>query len=99
MSIESTGSVLHQSNGKTRFTPRRNPIFILDRTQLAIALLQKLTETYGKSRLNLYFNHQCTKVDFVGKFRSYPGHSSRSFTIFSAIFPRNRSNYVRAILN
>jgi kynurenine 3-monooxygenase len=67
MSNESTGSLFHQSNGKIRFTHRQNSIFILDRTQLAIALLQKLTETGDRTRLNLYFNHQCTKVDFASK--------------------------------
>jgi kynurenine 3-monooxygenase len=81
MSIESAGSVLHQTNGKTRFTPRRNPIFILDRTQLAIALLQKLTETYDQSRLNLYFNHQCTKVDFASKTATFDKNQTEEITI------------------
>ncbi len=83
MSVESTGSVFHQSNGKTRFTPRRNPIFILDRTQLAIALWQKLTETYDQSRLNLYFNHQCTKVDFVGKTATFQKNQTALYSILS----------------
>ncbi len=81
MSVESTGSVFHQSNGKTRFTPRQNSIFILDRTQLAIALLQKLTKTYDQSRLNLYFNHQCTKLDFASKTATFQKNQTAEITI------------------
>jgi kynurenine 3-monooxygenase len=81
ISVESTGSVFHQSNGKTRFTPRQNSIFILDRTQLAIALLQKLTETCDRTRLNLYFNHQCTKVDFASKTATFCKNQAEEITI------------------
>ncbi|HEY9769943.1 MAG TPA: NAD(P)/FAD-dependent oxidoreductase [Coleofasciculaceae cyanobacterium] len=81
MSVESTGSVFHQTNGKTRFTPRRNPIFILDRTQLTIALLQKSTKTYDQSRLNLYFNHQCTKLDFASKTATFQKNQTAEITI------------------
>lgn len=81
ISVSSTGSVFHQSNGKTRFTPRQNPIFILDRTQLAIALLKKLTETCDPTRLNLYFNHQCTKVDFASKTATFCQNQTAEITI------------------
>lgn len=81
ISVSSTGSVFHQSNGKTRFTPRQNPIFILDRTQLAIALLKKLTETCDPTRLNLYFNHQCTKVDFASKTATFCQNQTEEITI------------------
>ena len=67
MGVAGTASIMHQNNGKTRFTPRRKPLLLLDRTLLAIALLEKLTATYDSNRLNIYFNHQCTQVDLSGK--------------------------------
>ncbi len=39
MSVEMTGAIFHQKNGKTRFTPRSKPLVTLDRTSLAIALV------------------------------------------------------------
>jgi kynurenine 3-monooxygenase len=65
--LEVTGTIFHQKNGKTRFTPRNKPLFTLDRTRLAIILLEKLTQQYDSSRLNIHFNYQCTSVDFVAK--------------------------------
>lgn len=67
ISLEMQGSVFHGKNGKTRMTTRKKPLMALDRTQLVIALLQKLTEKYDNSRLNLYFNYSCTEVDFAAK--------------------------------
>jgi kynurenine 3-monooxygenase len=67
MSVESPGSVFHQSNGKTRLTSRQTPLFMLDRTQLVIALLKTLSETYDHSRLNIHFDHSCTGVNFETK--------------------------------
>jgi kynurenine 3-monooxygenase len=66
MSVEITGTLLHQKNGKTRFIPRRKPSLALDRTSLVIALLKKLTK-YDNSRVNIHFNCQCTQVDFEAK--------------------------------
>jgi kynurenine 3-monooxygenase len=43
ISVEMRGTIFHQKNGKTRFTPRKKPLTTLDRTKLAIALL-KLTD-------------------------------------------------------
>ncbi|MFE1743999.1 FAD-dependent oxidoreductase [Coleofasciculus sp. H7-2] len=67
MSVEIIGTLSHQKNGKTRLTPRRKPFLALDRTNLAIALLEKLSEKYDNNRLNIHFNYQCTQVDFEAK--------------------------------
>ncbi len=64
ISLEMDGTVFHQLNGKTRVTSRKKPLVTLDRTNLVITLLEKLTQKYDNSRLNIYFNHLCTQVDF-----------------------------------
>ncbi|MEH2320964.1 FAD-dependent oxidoreductase [Nostoc sp.] len=66
-SIESTGSLNHEKNGKTQLLPRNQPIYILDRTQLVIILLETLTAKYNSDRLNIYFENQCNVVDFEAK--------------------------------
>lgn len=43
MSVEMTGAVLHQKNGKMRFLPTRKPLDALDRTNLVIALLNNIS--------------------------------------------------------
>ncbi|MEH2081228.1 MAG: NAD(P)/FAD-dependent oxidoreductase [Nostoc sp.] len=65
-SLEVTGTIFHQKNGKTRVTPRNKSLFTLDRTSLAIVLLENLNQKYD-NKLNLNFNCQCTSVDFVAK--------------------------------
>lgn len=65
--VELQGGAFHTKNGKTRTSSRRKPFVAIDRTHLVIALLQKLTEKYDRSRLNLHFNHACTEVDFGAK--------------------------------
>ena len=67
VSVKITGSLTHQKNGKTRLLPRQQPIFCLDRTQLVMTLLAKLTEKYGNNHLNIHFDHQCKQVDFEAK--------------------------------
>ncbi|PSB26292.1 FAD-dependent oxidoreductase [Chlorogloea sp. CCALA 695] len=67
ISLEIHGGIFHQENGKPRVTSRKKPFVTLDRTRLFITLLQKLTEKYDTSRLNLHFNHACTKVNFAAK--------------------------------
>lgn len=67
VSVEISGTIFHQKNGKTRQTSRKQPFIALDRTNLVIALLEKLTEKYDNSRLKIYFNCQCTEVDFQAK--------------------------------
>jgi kynurenine 3-monooxygenase len=67
MSVEITGTISHQKNGKTRFRRRSKPLVALDRTNLAIALLNKLTQKYDSSRLNIHFDCKCTRVDFETK--------------------------------
>lgn len=80
ISVEMKGTVFHQKNGKTRFTPRKKPLTTLDRTKLAIALL-KLTENYDQTRLNIYFNCQCTSVDFATKKVKLQTETQEDFTI------------------
>ncbi|MGH7999169.1 MAG: FAD-dependent oxidoreductase [Brasilonema sp.] len=67
ISVEMRGTIFHQKNGKTRVTPRKKPLITLDRTSLAIALLENLTQKYDNSRLNIHFNCQGTSVDFALK--------------------------------
>lgn len=67
ISLETNGTVFHQQNGKTRSTSRKKSLLTLDRTYLVITLLQQLTERYNARRLNLYFNHVCTDIDFAAK--------------------------------
>lgn len=71
ISLEMSGTIFHQPNGKTRVTSRKIPLVTLDRTNLVITLLQKLVEKYDNSRLNLYFNHSCTEVNFAAKTISF----------------------------
>ncbi|WGV23528.1 FAD-dependent oxidoreductase [Halotia branconii] len=67
ISLEMTGAVFHQKNGKARLTPRKQSLFTLDRTSLVIVLLEKLNEKHDNSQLNIHFNCQCTQVDFAAK--------------------------------
>ncbi|MCP6759232.1 MAG: FAD-dependent monooxygenase [Fischerella sp. CENA71] len=67
ISLSVTGGVFHQKNGKSRFSPKNKPLITLDRTKLAIVMLETLTEKYDFNRLKVYFNCQCTQVDFAGK--------------------------------
>jgi kynurenine 3-monooxygenase len=65
--LEMSGTIFHQPNGKTRVKSRQKPLVTLDRTNLVITMLQKLTEQYDNSRLNLHFDRNCTGVDFTAK--------------------------------
>lgn len=65
MSVEITGSVIHQKNGKTQARSRKSPVYAIDRTQLAIALLENLIEHYDSSRLNVHFNCACTQANLT----------------------------------
>ncbi|MFN6568939.1 NAD(P)/FAD-dependent oxidoreductase [Dendronalium sp. ChiSLP03b] len=67
VSVEMTGTVFHQTNGKTRFTPRKKPLVTLDRTNLVIVLLKQLSQKYDNNRLQIHFDCPCTAVDFVAK--------------------------------
>jgi kynurenine 3-monooxygenase len=65
VSLETRGTIFHQA-GKTRVTSRKKPLVTLDRTKLVILLLE-LLQSYDSSRLNIYFNHQCTRADLETK--------------------------------
>lgn len=67
VSVKMTGTVFHQKNGKSRFTPRQKPLVTLDRTNLVIVLLEKLAQEYDTERLNIHFDCQCQSVDFHHK--------------------------------
>ncbi|MDB9306846.1 NAD(P)/FAD-dependent oxidoreductase [Nodularia spumigena CS-591/12] len=82
VSVEMTGTLFHQKNGKSRLTPRKIPLVTLDRTNLVIVLLQELTQKYDESRLKINFDCQCTSVDFAAKtvtFQSIP--ENQDFTV------------------
>lgn len=80
MSVKSTGTLIHLKNGRTRFLPRGENIFILDRTQLVITLLQTLTEKYDAARLSIHFNRQCREVDFGAKTITF-GNAAANTTV------------------
>lgn len=63
--IEQT--VFHQKNGKTVVFRRTKPILTIDRTSLAIALLDRLTQLHDRDRLQIHFNCECTGVDLQSK--------------------------------
>lgn len=67
ISLLVTAGVFHQQNGKTRFSPKNKPLITLDRTKLAIVMLEKLTEKYDYHQLKINFNCQGTQVDFAAK--------------------------------
>lgn len=83
ISLEMNGTVFHQKNGKTRYTPRQNSLFTLDRTNLAIAILEDLTSKYNNNRLNIYFDCQCKQVDFDTKTLTLMNIDEEADKIFS----------------
>ncbi|MEA5513478.1 NAD(P)/FAD-dependent oxidoreductase [Nodularia sp. UHCC 0506] len=78
VSVEMTGTLFHQKNGKSRLTPRRKPLVTLDRTNLVIVLLKELTRNYHESRLKIHFDCQCTSVDFAAKTVTFKSISQAS---------------------
>ncbi|HYW18064.1 MAG TPA: NAD(P)/FAD-dependent oxidoreductase [Nodularia sp. (in: cyanobacteria)] len=84
VSVEMTGTLFHQKNGKSRLTPRKNPLVTLDRTNLVIVLLKELSQKYDESRLKIHFDCQCTSVDFAAKtvtFQSIAEKQKHDFTV------------------
>ncbi|WP_414552149.1 FAD-dependent oxidoreductase [Anabaena sp. CCY 0017] len=82
VSVEMTGTLFHQQNGKSRLTPRKIPLVTLDRTNLVIVLLKELSQKYDESRLKIHFDCQCNSVDFTAKtisFQSIP--KNQEFTV------------------
>ncbi|MDF5724197.1 MAG: NAD(P)/FAD-dependent oxidoreductase [Rhizonema sp. PD37] len=67
VSLECTGSLNHQKNGKTQLIPRQKPILILDRLRLVVTLLKILTKQYNSDRFNIHFNHECQQINFEAK--------------------------------
>ncbi|WP_414527659.1 FAD-dependent oxidoreductase [Nodularia chucula] len=82
VSVEMTGTLFHQKNGKSRLTPRKKPLVTLDRTNLVIVLLNQLTQKYDESRLKIHFDSQCHSVDLAAKtvtFKNIP--KTDNFTV------------------
>ena len=67
ISLSVMGGIFHQKNGKTRYSPKNKPLVTLDRTKLAIVMLEQLTQKYDSSRLKIHFNYQCMETDFIAK--------------------------------
>jgi kynurenine 3-monooxygenase len=67
VSVEMTGTLFHQKNGKSRLTPRKKPLVTLDRTNLIIVILEQLTRKYNENRLQIHFDCPCTGVDLAAK--------------------------------
>ncbi|MUG96784.1 NAD(P)-binding protein [Scytonema sp. UIC 10036] len=75
VSVEVAGTVIHRKNGKTVFRRIKTPQLTLDRTNLAIAILQNLASSYDNSRVKIHFNSKCTHVDFTAKRVTFESHS------------------------
>ncbi len=89
--LESNGSIFHERNGKTRVTARKKSLLTLDRTNLAITLLQQLTQKYDSSRLNLHFGYACTDLNFAAQFVTFqptPSTAGASDTSLTANYDR-----------
>ena len=67
ISLSVMGGIFHQKNGKTRYSPKNKPLVTLDRTKLAIVMLEQLIQKYDSSRLKINFNCQCVETDFIAK--------------------------------
>jgi kynurenine 3-monooxygenase len=67
LGLEITGTVIHKKNGKPLFRAIANPQLTLDRTSLAIALLNQLTSTYDSNRVKVHFNQKCIHVCLTTK--------------------------------
>lgn len=75
------GIVLHYQKGKYNQAPRKSLLVTLDRTQLVMVLLESLTNLYGESRLNLFFNCQCQQIDFENKALRFRPNSEKPLTL------------------
>ncbi len=67
VSVEVSGTIIHRKNGKTLYKRIKTPQLTLDRTNLAIAILQKLVSSYDSSRIKIHFDCKCTHIDFAAK--------------------------------
>ncbi|MCD8486693.1 MAG: FAD-dependent monooxygenase [Desertifilum sp.] len=80
---EMRGSVMHPQKGKPKARTRTQPLFALDRTQLAIALLDELTRRYSPPRLQVEFECECQTVNFA----------SQTLTLQPAAVPQKTVSY------
>ncbi|TAE52938.1 MAG: FAD-dependent monooxygenase [Nostocales cyanobacterium] len=67
ISLETTGSILHQKNGKQRRLDRKKVFVSIDRNHLTLAILKNLVKQYDQSRLNIYFDCQCQNINIANK--------------------------------
>jgi kynurenine 3-monooxygenase len=65
--VEAKGTILHQARGNQRVVKRKKPLMVVNRHELTVVLLEQLVKKFDSSRLKIYFNCQCTQVDFANK--------------------------------
>ncbi|MDB9519591.1 NAD(P)/FAD-dependent oxidoreductase [Roseofilum reptotaenium CS-1145] len=61
--ILSQGTLLHRSKGKPRQIDRKTPIWMTDRNQLTVVLLEHLLNRYGNDHLTVKFDCTCIDLD------------------------------------
>jgi kynurenine 3-monooxygenase len=75
-SVEVSGTIVHWKKDKTVFRRIGTPQLTLDRTNLAIAILQNLISSYDSSRVKIHFDSKCTSIDFTNKIVKFENNSS-----------------------
>lgn len=75
------GIVFHKGRGQYREATRKSLLVTLDRTQLTMVLLDSLTNLYGESRVNIFFNCECKQVDIENKALRFLPSSEKPFTL------------------
>ncbi|MDJ0712676.1 MAG: NAD(P)/FAD-dependent oxidoreductase [Prochloraceae cyanobacterium] len=65
--LQVIGSFVYPKNGKANLVARNNPITVIDRTVLTIAILDELEKKYDENRVNIHFNCKCIEVNFANK--------------------------------
>jgi kynurenine 3-monooxygenase len=78
----------HRPNGKTVVFTRKQPIIAIDRTRLAIALLERLIATSDPQRLQIHFNCECTQVDLTARAIAFQKHSAGGTEAFTVTYDR-----------
>ncbi|MGL5873047.1 MAG: FAD-dependent oxidoreductase [Xenococcaceae cyanobacterium] len=82
--VETTGGRSYFKAGKSKYSKRNKPIYITDRTKLAIALLDELTKKYDSSQVKIHFDRKCTGVNVREKtafFEEADSNNQQKFAI------------------
>lgn len=77
---EMTGALMHSQKGKPKYRPRNQPLFTLDRTRLAMVLLEELVKRFDNSRLQIQFDSECQQIDFATQTLKLKTGSETEFT-------------------